>query len=271
MIKVDNVFVGGFVPAFRSIRNSYASWDKSDNEYIINSFTIDVHPAKTLTITRYDGVIFGDNDYELAKRLVKAGEPHCKFRRMIVVWMDITAPLYFWKQFDTYKVGTVANSESTMHNVTDSEFTNEDFSITDAVKRSEAFQSTLIFLNNLRRMYNNTKEKRYFDDIISVLPESYNQRRSVMLNYSVLASIYKQRKGHKLQEWKDFCEFIELFPHAWIFTTNKSGYTEWLEDARRKAKELRENGKTVKEISEAIIINWITGEGLNNGGDNKSE
>lgn len=278
MIKVDNIFIGGFVPALRSIRNSYASWNKADNEYITDKFITEIDYGNIpLLAIRYDGVIFGDNDYKLAERLIRAGEPHCKFRRMIVVWMDITAPLYWWKQFDTYKIGTVANSESTMHNICDHEFTNEDFSITDTVKRSEAFQSTLIFLNSLRRMYNSTKEKRYFDDIISALPESYNQRRSVMLNYSVLAAIYKQRKGHKLQEWKDFCDIIEMFPHAWIFTTNKSGYTEWLEDARQKAKELRENGKTVKEIadefgvSEAIIINWITGEGLNNGGDNKSE
>ena len=284
MIKVDNVFVGGFVPAFRSIRNSYASWDKSDNEYIINSFTTDIHPAKTLTITRYDGVIFGDNDYKLAERLVRAGEPHCKFRRMITVWMDITAPLYFWKQFDTYKIGTVANSESTMHNICDSEFNIGSFSSTTSLIHNEAFLDVIVELNKLRRFYihckeNNDKEgmAKWFDEIIKLLPESYNQKRTVMLNYSVLAGIYQQRKGHKLQEWRDFCDIIEMFPHAWIFTTNKSGYTEWLEDARHKAKELRENGKTVKEIadefgvSEAIIINWITVEGLNNGGDNKSE
>ena len=285
MIKVNNITIAGFVPAIMGIRNSYASWDKTDSEYCTeyDIIKIEVNELYSTGIWCYDNVVFGDNDRKLAERLVKAGEPHCKFRRMIVVWCDITAPLYWWKQFDTYKIGTVANSESTMHNICDSEFNIGCFSSTTSLNHTEAFQAVIVELNKLRRLYIHCKEKndkegmaKWFDEIIKLLPESYNQKRTVMLNYSVLAGIYQQRKHHKLDEWRTFCDIIEMFPHSWLFITNKSGYTEWLEDAkvRHQAKVMRKNGKTIKEISdefgvsEAIIINWI---GVEVDGDNTSE
>lgn len=285
MIKVNDITIAGFAPALMGIRNSYASWDKADSEYRTEYDIIKINRIgdSDNNIWCYDNVVFGDNDRKLAERLVKAGEPHCKFRRMIVVWMNITAPLYWWKQFDTYKVGTVANSESTMHNICDSEFSIGSFSSTKSLNHTEAFQAVLVELNKLRRFYIHCKEKndkegmaKWFDEIIKLLPESYNQKRTVMLNYSVLASIYQQRKHHKLDEWVTFCDIIEMFPHSWLFTTNKQG-TQWLEYAKAKhqAKAMRKYGFTVKEIadefgvSEAIIINWIGVEV--DGRDNTSE
>ena len=287
MIKIENIRVAGFIPAIQSIRNSYASWDKGDSEYV-------VEVSNDAGITCYDGIIFGDNDLKLAKNLIKAGEPHCKFRRMIAVWMDITAPLYWWKQFDTYKIGTVANSESTMHNIADNQFTNDMFSISDSVKRSEAFQNILVELNNLRRLYKREpkENKQYFNDIIALLPESYNQRRSVMLNYSVLANMYEQRKNHKLGEWAEFCDIIVGVPHGWMITgdvengaianyrSNKREIKEmdW-ENKMYTACDMLRDGAPVSRIamtlglSESTVLNYVTKfeEEKMNGRENTSE
>lgn len=201
MIDISNVNVAGFIPAIKGIRNSYQSYDKSDTDF---------------------GII-GDNDKKLMRKLVKAGEPHCKFRRMIQVWADINAPLFWWKQYDTYKVGTVANSESTMHNILDNPFSIDNFTVTDT---NEPIWDRIIYsMNGLRDRYLEAKESNdrmlmdiYWRTIIEMLPSGYMQKRTVNLNYSVLAGIYKQRKGHKLTEWAEFCEWIESLPESWIIT-----------------------------------------------------
>jgi hypothetical protein len=207
MIDISNVNVAGFIPAIKGIRNSYQSYDKSDTDF---------------------GII-GDNDKKLMRKLVKAGEPHCKFRRMIQVWADIDAPLFWWKQYDTYKVGTVANSESTMHNICDREFTYEDFGIDLKYVNNEElcthWYDTIYILNRMRHSYLEAKAKNNNEQaaliqrwIYELLPSAYMQKRTVNLNYSVLAAIYKQRKYHKLNEWLDFCEWIESLPESWIIT-----------------------------------------------------
>ena len=167
-------------------------------------------------------------------RLAKGGPVHAKYRRMIVVYMDITAPLYWWKEFDTYKVGTVANSCSTMHKIHEKEFTLEDFShehlqplyLTAGDKACDNFpfddglKDIIRYLNCARGMYLKTKDKEYWWQMIQLLPSSYNQRRTVMLNYEVLAGIYKHRKDHKLDEWRDFCKWIEKLPYSEVITVD---------------------------------------------------
>ena len=196
------------------------SWDKSDSElggkYVI-----------------------GPNDHSLMMKLRDAGTDHRKFMRMIVVYVDILAPLYWWKEFDTYKVGTVANSCSTMHKIHEKEFTLEDFSCehlyaTDDIDgmyysttAEEEFTSSDVLkvvieaLNVYRDLYLKTKDKAYWWQMIQLLPSSYNQKRTVMLNYEVLANMYKSRKGHKLDEWREFCEWIETLPYSELITGEK--------------------------------------------------
>ena len=179
--------------------------------------------------------IAGPNDLELMRKLADGGSVHAKYRRMIVVYMDITAPLYWWKEFDTYKVGTVANSCSTMHKIADKEFTRDDFScehltITDIFEYEDVFRpassSDLLdeiidFLNYYRYAYLNTKDKDIWWQMIQLLPSSYNQKRTVMLNYEVLTGIYKHRKDHKLDEWLVFCKMIESLPYSELITGKK--------------------------------------------------
>ena len=211
MIKLENHEILGLEHAIRGMRNPMNSWDKSDSCY-----------------TDY-GVNVGKNDYDLMKRLVKAGTDHSKFMRMITVYVDITAPLYWFKEFDTYKVGTVANSCSTMHKIHAKEFTLDDFScehLTDESK--EVLISVIEALNNSRDVYNNgyktkyyaipTNSKEFWYDMIQLLPSSYNQKRTVMLNYSVLRNIYHARATHKLDEWRDFCDWIESLPYSELIT-----------------------------------------------------
>lgn len=195
MIKITNVEVFGWRGAILGMRNSYSSRDKSDS-FSGGSF-----------------IGFGPKDLALATKLAKAGGSEAKFRRMIHVQADVTAPLYWWKQFDTYKVGTVALSESTMHTIMVKEFSIDDFSHADSGIISPAAGLQLISmvntLNELRRLYleeeNRTFEKMYWNDIIQLLPESYNQMRTIDLNYEVLSHIVKDRLGHRLKEWQDFC------------------------------------------------------------------
>ena len=215
MLKVEKLTVHGFEEAIRGMRNPYDSWDKSDTTIEYETGSVDV----------------GDNDILLMRKLVAGGPVHAKFRRMITVSMDITAPLYWWKEFDTYKVGTVANSCSTMHTIMNKEFTPEDFScerlINDeelgtvyADKESYCYDTTpawifddlLSVLNICREKYIETKDKRYWWQVIQLLPSSYNQKRTIMLNYEVLANIYKSRKNHKLDEWHQFIDAISVLP-----------------------------------------------------------
>lgn len=199
MIKFENTEVCGIKHAIRGMRNAMNSWDKSDS-YIDE---------------RYNTVHIGENDKSLMQRLFNAGTDHRKYLRMITVYADITAPLYWWKEYDTYKVGTVANSCSTMHTIHKRDLTINDFSIDE---NAIGYYVNLIYdLNALRQKYCETKDIETFRTLIGLLPSSFNQKRTVMMNYEVLANIYKSRQGHKLKEWHDFIEWIEGLPYTDIF------------------------------------------------------
>lgn len=216
MIEITKIKTYGWEEAIRGMRNSYNSWDKSDSEFDMSGAGVPV---------------IGPNDLTLMKKLCAAGTDHCKFRRMITVSMDINAPLYWWKEFDTYKVGTVANSCSTMHKIAEKEFTMDDFSHEHLDHLSlELMNNIIAKLNANRNEYLEYKDgddsinskKDYWWQIIQLLPSSYNQRRTVMLNYEVLANIYKSRKNHKLDEWQTFCKMMEsTLPYPELFTARK--------------------------------------------------
>lgn len=215
MIKIENTQVYGFEAAIRGMRNPMNSWEKSDSYH------------------KSDAFVLGKNDLALMKSLVKAGSDHSKFMRMINVTMDITAPLYWWKEFDTYKVGTVRNSCSTMHKIAEKEFTLDDFSTEHLIIYDDGTEmyigdtkynslDGMIFivdlLNHYRGLYLKTKGKKYWWQMIQLLPSSYNQRATVQLNYAVLRNMYKSRKDHKLDEWHKFCEWVESLPYSEIIT-----------------------------------------------------
>ena len=224
MIKIENVDTYGWEAAIRGMRNPKNSWDKSDSGW-------DSFGGAT-------GYSIGDNDLDLMKRLVKAGSDHRKFMRFITVTCDITAPLYWWKEFDTYKVGTVANSCSTMHKIHAKEFTLDDFShehliwgyleedsacyvygeIDEPYSPKDILDGVISSLNACREAYLNTKDKRYWWQMIQLLPSSYNQRRTVQMNYEVLRNMYHARKAHKLDEWRDFCKWVETLPYHELIT-----------------------------------------------------
>mgnify|MGYP003289450913 CR=1 FL=1 len=212
MIKIEKTEVLGWEAAIRGMRNPLNSWDKSD------SYWTYIEDPETKETAKYEFFV-GDNDLDLMKRLRNAGTDHRKFMRMITVYVDLTAPLYWWKEFDTYKVGTVANSCSTMHKIQDKEFTMEDFSHEhlDSLNRSILFQ-IIKTLNADRLTYLDSKDKQWWWNMIQFLPSSYNQKRTVMLNYEVLANIYKSRKNHKLDEWHTFCHWIEGLPYSELIT-----------------------------------------------------
>ena len=210
MIKIENVEVIGWEHAIRGMRNPMNSWEKSDSGY--------TSPYQDGCINS-TGFSSGSNDLDLMKRLRSAGTDHRKFMRMIAVYLDITAPLYWWKEFDTYKVGTVANSCSTMHKIAAKEFTLEDFSCEHLVGiAKDDLHGTTAVLNHFRKLYLQSKDKKYWWQMIQLLPSSYNQKRTVMLNYEVLANIYKSRRNHKLDEWVEFCEWIETLPYSELIT-----------------------------------------------------
>ena len=220
MLKIENTEVMGWEAAIRGMRNPMNSWEKSDSRFSL----LDDCGDCTHCNLRFDECQeqqIGQNDLDLMTRLRNAGTDHRKFMRMITVYLDITAPLYWWKEFDTYKVGTVANSCSTMHKIHEKEFTLEDFSIehlnddrSAEVSNLEWFEYLIIHLNRDRRKFIETKDKQYWWQMIQLLPSSYNQRRTVMLNYEVLANIYKSRNNHKLDEWHTFCDWIESLPYS---------------------------------------------------------
>ena len=214
MIKIENVEVLGWEHAIRGMRNPMNSWDKSDSGYAIN----DVDTP----LDEWEGYIVGDNDLDLMTRLVKAGTDHRKFMRMITVYVDLVAPLYWWKEYDTYKVGTVANSCSTMHKIHTKEFEASDFSCENLDEDSfVVFTNMLKVLEKKRIEYCVNKDKNKWYSLIQLLPSSYNQRRTVMLNYEVLANMYHSRKNHKLDEWREFCKWIEELPYAKELITAK--------------------------------------------------
>lgn len=211
MIRIENVEVAGWQAAIRGMRSPLNSWDKSDSSLWESSNRFEV----------------GTNDLDLMKRLAANGAVHAKYRRMITVTCDIVAPLYWWKEFDTYKVGTVANSCSTMHKIHAKRFTIYDFSYEHLESYYlESLQGTIRMLNEAREMYLFAKEakkplvppKDYWWQMIQLLPSSYNQRRTVLMNYEVLANIYRWRKDHKLDEWRELCKWIESLPYAEVIT-----------------------------------------------------
>lgn len=210
MIQIENAEVIGWKAAIRGMRNPMNSWDRSDTTYDSCNATFRIGP----------------NDYDLMKRLADSGPVHAKYRRMITVYCDITAPLYWWKEFDTYKVGTVANSCSTMHKIAAKEFTLDDFSHEHLVPTYlDALKRMIDDLNGCREAYQDKEiqknpiwHKQVWWQMIQLLPSSYNQRRTVMLNYEVLANIYHYRKDHKLDEWRDFCQWITALPYNEIIT-----------------------------------------------------
>ena len=260
MIKFEHTEVVGWRAAIRGMRNPMNSWEKSDSGKIYwNGTWYTLDPVIRSYFTDYGmNLLIGPNDLDLMKRLRNAGTDHRKFMRMIAVYVDITAPLYWWKEFDTYKVGTVANSCSTMHKIAAKEFTMEDFScehlfdLSEVSHSEEGFaaisvdgyechyspnyfiQMTCDMLNHYRELYLETKDKKYWWQMIQLLPSSYNQRRTVMLNYEVLANIYKSRRNHKLDEWAEhtgeeiikdalngkfgFCDWIKTLPYSELIT-----------------------------------------------------
>ena len=240
-MKFENTEVYGFKRALKGMRNPLESWHKND------------------TVEENGKVVIGENDLDLAQRLIKSGSEHRKFMRQIFVSVDITGPLYWWKEFDTYKVGTVANSCSTMHKIAAKEFTLEDFSIEHLMEwedyESEAkelkptrlcnfkfyLMDTISALNNARDLYLQTNDKKYWWQMIQLLPSSYNQRRTVMLNYEVLANIYKSRRNHKLDEWRELCDWIESLPYSELITGPDLSRTpicdEIIEEAKKKSQD----------------------------------
>ena len=222
MLKIENFEVMGWEHAIRGMRNPMNSWEKSDSYRYWGCDEVGNH----CTEAKFE---VGDADLDLMTRLRNAGTDHRKFMRMLTVYLDITAPLYWWKEFDTYKVGTVANSCSTMHS---KEFDEFDFSFEKLIGKDEdltcyggewftpldILRLTIDTLNGARKRFLETKDKKYWWQMIQLLPASYNQKRTVMLNYEVLANIYKSRRNHKLDEWHVLCDWIEKLPYAELIT-----------------------------------------------------
>lgn len=240
MLKVENTEILGWEHAIRGMRNPMNSWEKSDSGYQPD-FENPTGPVKGV-------FVIGPNDLDLMKRLRNNGTDHRKFMRMIAVYIDLTAPLYWWKEFDTYKIGTVANSCSTMHKIAAKEFVIADFSCEHLIDYDLYFcdevdgpvlecapnvncgglqhmNLTINILNYYRQKYLETKEKKYWWQMIQLLPSSYNQRRTVMLNYEVLANIYKSRRNHRLDEWRDLCSWIEGLPYSELIVGERSDDT----------------------------------------------
>ena len=228
MIKIENVETFGWEAAIRGMRNPMNSWEKSDS---VKCYANANCPG--ICKNNVSGICIGFNDFDLMTRLRNAGTDHRKFMRMITVYVDITAPLYWWKEFDTYKVGTVANSCSTMHKIHAKEFTLDDFShehIGDVPNCDPmyhaALEGVIMALNEARHCFLDTKDKKYWWQMIQLLPSSYNQRRTVMLNYEVLINMYKSRRSHKLDEWVKFCAWIKTTPSSELITEESKDKNE---------------------------------------------
>ena len=237
MIKLENYEVMGWEHVIRGMRNPLNSWHLSDSKYCTERESECANcgygKENSLPCPLGNPVVIGSKDYGLMKRLVKAGSDHSKFMRMITVYVDITAPLYWWKEFDTYKIGTVANSCSTMHKIHEKEFTLDDFShehLFDSTKNEglndmEYYENSttvlnyvICVLNHYRSKFIETKNKIYWYQMIQLLPSSYNQKRTIQLNDAVLRAMYHARVTHKLDEWRDFCKWIESLPYSELIT-----------------------------------------------------
>ena len=215
MLKIEKTDVFGWEAAIRGLRNPMNSWDKSDSYWCDkNHCQEDCCHASPNNCHQPDGYIIGENDLALMKKLSNAGNDHAKFLRMINVTVDITAPLYWWKEFDTYKVGTVANSCSTMHKIHDKEFEIDDFSHEHLdLEERDILEDVLYAMNWNRTKFIETKDKKYWWQMIQMLPSSYNQKRTVQLNYAVLKNMYFSRRGHRLDEWRTLCEWMLTLPY----------------------------------------------------------
>lgn len=245
MIKIEETQVVGFEPAIRGMRNPMNSWNKSDS-----GWDGDLMPTASGIAVEFNTeevYLVGPNDLDLMTRLANGGPVHAKYARMLNVYVDITAPLYWWKEFDTYKVGTVANSCSTMHKIQAKEFTIDDFShehlscygastrglkggnLMDETVAEFMFDytgvllATIVALNSAREQFLKREDKQYWWQMIQLLPSSYNQKRTVMLSYEVLAGIFKWRRNHKLNEWREFCEWIISLPLSELITRDEKG------------------------------------------------
>lgn len=235
MIKLEHVVepsTDQMMFVIEGMRNPMNSWDKSDSGVCLKSLPChSCHENRNACKKNIDsGYVLGENDHSLMQRLANAGTDHRKFMRMMPVYVRITAPLYWWKEFDTYKVGTVANSCSTMHKITERKFKLDDFSQEYLSREFTEIDDELGFtskalllynvkvLNRYRMKYLETKDKKYWWQIIQLLPSSYNQTRNVMLNYEVLYNIYHARKNHKLDEWREFCKWIETLEFSFLIT-----------------------------------------------------
>lgn len=246
MLKLENTEIVGWEHAIRGMRNPKNSWDRSDSctkgSVWCNEFCGEPIP----TCDKESGLCVGPNDHNLMSQLAEGGPVHAKYRRMIAVYVDITAPLYWWKEFDTYKVGTVANSCSTMHKIADREFTLDDFSCERLIDEDDAdlvigdvvphttLECVIMALNFYRNKFLEAQKKpmkeeskraglvkKYWWQMIQLLPSSYNQKRTIMLNYEVLVGIYKWRRNHKLDEWHTFCDWIENLPYSELIIGRK--------------------------------------------------
>ena len=265
MIKIEKVDVCGLEPSIRGMRNPMNSWEKSDSGIGCKNGTCEECNFKPEYCGNDIVYAAGPNDLKLMKKLAKGGSVHAKYRRMIVVYVDITAPLYWWKEFDTYKVGTVANSCSTMHKIHDKEFTLDDFShehlFNDnavnvhmptgdfrCINNTQWLMFTCDLLNGMREAYLETKDKKYWWQMIQLLPSSYNQRRTIMLNYEVLVGIYEHRKDHKLDEWRGFCKWIETLPYSELITGTVYHVTK-LSAADSKDIVLSDGSVSVEEVA----------------------
>lgn len=255
MIKFENTEVMGWEAAIRGMRNPKNSWEKSDSGQgcsvdFVNRRCIDCDRYDNeyeYGLCRYDKYVIGPNDLDLMRRLAAGGPVHAKYRRMITVYVDITAPLYWWKEFDTYRVSVEKNSCSTMHKIHAKEFTLEDFSHEhlDGVSRDMLYIQIEV-LNRARKLYLETKDKKYWWQMIQLLPSSYNQKRTVMLNYEVLAHIWNDRRRHKLDEWSwhegiidgdktnkahiGFCDWIKTLPYSELITGIEPGKKQVCKD-----------------------------------------
>lgn len=212
MIRIENIEVIGWEHSIRGMRNPMNSWDKSDSGYV-----------ELCGRCGNEDFEIGEKDFDLMMKLSNAGTDHSKFLRMIVVYCDITAPLYWWKEFDTYKVGTVRNSCSTMHKIHSKEFTMDDFSCEHLINGSSKIilKGVIDLMNQYRNQFLSTNDKEYWWQMIQLLPSSYNQTATVMLNYQVLKNMYHSRKNHKLDEWKSFCQWIEMLPNSELIIGEK--------------------------------------------------
>ena len=282
MIKIENVEICGWEPTIRGMRNPLNSWAKSDSHFQFGQVFCKDCVNTDKNPCGQNCVDVGPNDKGLMERLAKGGPAHAKYRRFITVYLDILAPLYWWKEFETYKVGTDSNSCSTMHKIADKEFTLDDFSHEHLVDQEDTYiysetceefigsKETLMvivnMLNEARRMYLETKDKKYWWQMIQLLPSSYNQRRTIKLNYETLYRIYHDRKGHKLDEWNEFCAWIESLPLSEVITgpsiKDISIANEIMEEAMRRIvdKFARENLLTEDELKKILGVKSPSGK-----------